>query len=368
MTTPPGTVVYTLTNWADTTHPDHGLLRAGVELSHREAEAFHGHPDFSEPFEGIFAEACRGEYYDRDFVVLRDDAPDGEVRGFLQVLYPLSDNTHLGFVWSEAQGRDTDLTVALLAEAERLAAARGRTSIMEWTDHREAADGEPVLDAATGAGRINPTDSLAAAYLACGWELEQTERHSILPLPVDQEMLDRFAAQSRAVAHPAYELVSWVDRTPDELLAGHARLNQAMSTDVPHGELDMEETVHTPERVRYNEDTLAAANKGYLAVAARHCESGEIVGFTRVDYPHVWPEAVFQAATLVLDGHRGHRLGMWMKADLLTRLRELRPDARRLHTWNASENDHMLSINVALGFEVRTVVAAWQKKLTPIHT
>lgn len=57
-----------------------------------------------------------------------------------------------------------------------------------------------------------------------------------------------------------------------------------------------------------------------------------------------------------------------MKADLLTRLRELRPDARRLHTWNASENDHMLSINVALGFEVRTVVAAWQKKLTPIHT
>lgn len=117
--------MYTLTNWADTTHPDHGLLRAGVELSHREAEAFHGHPDFSEPFEGIFAEACRGEYYDRDFVVLRDDAPDGEVRGFLQVLYPLSDNTHLGFVWSEAQGRDTDLTVALLAEAERLAAARG---------------------------------------------------------------------------------------------------------------------------------------------------------------------------------------------------------------------------------------------------
>jgi GNAT superfamily N-acetyltransferase len=36
--------------------------------------------------------------------------------------------------------------------------------------------------------------------------------------------------------------------------------------------------------------------------------------------------------------------------------------ARRIHTWNAEENAHMLAINVALGFRAVGVTGMWQKQ------
>jgi hypothetical protein len=54
---------------------------------------------------------------------------------------------------------------------------------------------------------------------------------------------------------------------------------------------------------------------------------------------------------------------MWVKAAMLRQLPEVRPQAARLHTWNAGENSYMLNINVALGFTKRGIESAWQKKL-----
>jgi len=42
-------------------------------------------------------------------------------------------------------------------------------------------------------------------------------------------------------------------------------------------------------------------------------------------------------------------------------LGELAPERTDVYTWNADENEHMLAINVALGFEVRGLSAEWQK-------
>lgn len=75
------------------------------------------------------------------------------------------------------------------------------------------------------------------------------------------------------------------------------------------------------------------------------------------------PEAAFQYNTIVRADHRGHRLGMLVKADNLRTLVEAYPRVRRLHTWNAGENRHMLAINEAMGFEVASVEGAWQRKL-----
>src|SRR5665648_590752 len=46
------------------------------------------------------------------------------------------------------------------------------------------------------------------------------------------------------------------------------------------------------------------------------------------------------------------------------RLREPRPGAERIHTWNDEENAYMLSINVALGFAPTGVIGMWQKRLS----
>lgn len=37
------------------------------------------------------------------------------------------------------------------------------------------------------------------------------------------------------------------------------------------------------------------------------------------------------------------------------------PQVRRVHTWNADENDHMRSINIALGFRAESSEGAWQE-------
>ena len=72
---------------------------------------------------------------------------------------------------------------------------------------------------------------------------------------------------------------------------------------------------------------------------------------------------MYQGDTLVLREHRGHGLGMLTKIAVLDALATVRPDAERIHTWNAQENAHMLAINVALGFRQTSVDAEWQRDL-----
>lgn len=76
------------------------------------------------------------------------------------------------------------------------------------------------------------------------------------------------------------------------------------------------------------------------------------------------PAVVHQEDTLVLDEHRGHRLGMWLKASNLRRAADSWTDAERIYTWNAEENSFMLEVNVALGFRPSGRTAGWQRVLT----
>ncbi len=62
----------------------------------------------------------------------------------------------------------------------------------------------------------------------------------------------------------------------------------------------------------------------------------------------------------MLREHRGRSLGLLVKVAVLDELARSRPSARRVHTWNAEENRHMLAINVALGFAPAGVEAEWQ--------
>ena len=72
----------------------------------------------------------------------------------------------------------------------------------------------------------------------------------------------------------------------------------------------------------------------------------------------------WQGDTLVHGDHRGHRLGMLVKVANLEAMAAERPSTRRVHTWNAGENQWMLAINVALGFRRVATEGAWQKRVT----
>jgi hypothetical protein len=80
-------------------------------------------------------------------------------------------------------------------------------------------------------------------------------------------------------------------------------------------------------------------------------DAGEVVGYNDLvvppqDLPNVW-----QWGTLVLAEHRGHRLGLAMKARGLQELqRRVGPERSRILTGNAEQNRYMVSINERLGF------------------
>jgi hypothetical protein len=52
---------------------------------------------------------------------------------------------------------------------------------------------------------------------------------------------------------------------------------------------------------------------------------------------------------------------MLTKLANLARLTEVAPDRTEVYTWNADENEHMLAINVALGFRRCGLEAVWQR-------
>jgi hypothetical protein len=136
-----------------------------------------------------------------------------------------------------------------------------------------------------------------------------------------------------------------------------------MSTDVPLAALDLEEDPWDAARIRDDERTYADSGRGYVVCAAEHVPTGRLVAYTEITYPLAAPEIAYQDDTLVLREHRGHRLGMLVKTANLRELDRLRPATRRIHTWNAEENAHMLAINVALGFRPSGVLALWQRRL-----
>jgi GNAT superfamily N-acetyltransferase len=290
----------------------------------------------------------------------------GSVLGSAGIDIPTAGNTHLAFVEIvvRPEARHRGIGRALLADAERIAADHGRRTLIASTQHRAepAIDDPHALVAPTGSGRISAADHDATFALAAGYTLEQAERYSVLTLPVRPSLLRELHDDAARKAGPDYRLITWGHRTPDEWAEQHATLFTRMSTEVPTAGLEMEEDPWDVGRLRATESDTAAAGQGSLTVVAEHVPSRTLAAFTTVTYPLDRPEVVFQGDTLVLREHRGRRLGMLVKTALLEHLRVARPGAKRIHTWNAEENAHMLGINVALGFEPTGVCGMWQKK------
>ena len=69
-----------------------------------------------------------------------------------------------------------------------------------------------------------------------------------------------------------------------------------------------------------------------------------------------------------MQAHRGHKLGLWMKAVMLERILRERPNAKFIRTGNANVNEHMLAINTDLGFRQAWSNTIWQLPLAEART
>ena len=89
--------------------------------------------------------------------------------------------------------------------------------------------------------------------------------------------------------------------------------------------------------------------------------SGRLVAWTTLAGPEDTPAHLWQNITIVDPEHRGHRLGMVVKLENLRHAREHRPELTAVDTSNASSNEHMLAINVAMGFRAIDSWMQWQQ-------
>lgn len=104
-----------------------------------------------------------------------------------------------------------------------------------------------------------------------------------------------------------------------------------------------------------------AQGRRFVETIAVERSTGELAAFTDVSVPAHDRTQAYQWNTLVLQEHRGRRLGQLVKAaNLRALLREL-PAVTRLVTWNADVNEPMLRVDRAMGFVPVGVITEWQK-------
>ena len=160
-----------------------------------------------------------------------------------------------------------------------------------------------------------------------------------------------------------YEIVSWTKRTPDELVDARAHLSSIMPTETPHVDLDVESEQWDAARVRHHEETTDRMGRDLLVAAARHRTSGELVGYSELSVSREHPGTAYQWDTLVVRGHRGHRLGGLLKVMTMRLLESGGYATKKICTSNSVLNGPMIAVNEALGARVAGGMVAWRKDL-----
>ncbi|HSN42958.1 MAG TPA: GNAT family N-acetyltransferase [Propionibacteriaceae bacterium] len=289
----------------------------------------------------------------------------GTLLAFAEIECPTRDNLHLAYidVQVEAPHRRQGIGTALYSAAEAWAIAKGRTVLMDWSEHHAPAVGEAKLVPPTDVGAI-PLDAGARFALRHGYALEQCERHSILNLPCDETALDRI--WSEALPHAsAYTLRTFEGRIPDDLVDAYVALLVHFTGEAPNAGLELEEEDWDVERIRRMEDRRLLSGRRVWNTVVTHDATGEMAAITELSCPNIGERVQhgFQNVTIVHSAHRGHRLGWLAKVANIRALQAGDPGRQRIHTWNAGENQWMLAINDAMGYQPRLVEGAWQKKL-----
>ena len=239
-------------------------------------------------------------------------------------------------------------------------------------DHRRQGHGTAALEAAyeicremgrpllgIGGWDGEHTRGFAAAT---GFELKSqaiNRRQVLAELPAG--LVDKLYDDALAQAGD-YELLRFFGGTPDELMDDVARLTAAIN-DAPLDDLEFEDEAFPPERIRAYEHSQRESGFRFRRLVARHRATGELAGHTVVTVDSERPQNGDQHDTAVVQKHRGHRLGVLLKAEMVRWLAEEEPELATIDTWNAESNDHMVFVNELLGYRIMGRVLEFQRRI-----
>lgn len=309
------------------------------------------------PFAGFWTEQEATAAFRNPDGFMRMDAyaafVDGEVVGVVHAMFPLNDNTE-----------KVHFSVSVPPAFRR----RGYgTALVEHVVGRARAEGRTVLigdtHIPTGAGEEHPHRRFAAA---CGFRLANTDIHRVRDLPVPDDQIQSWVDEA-APHHADYEITSFVDELPDQLVPSYVHLLNQLIVDAPTGEIEFEEGAMTVETFHAQARSLRDQGRTIFHTVATvgAGEAREAVAHSVIacppdgaDEPHL-----YQWATLVRRDHRGHRLGMATKAHNLRLVQKARPERTILHTHNAETNGPMVAINERMGFRPVETGAEYLREL-----
>jgi GNAT superfamily N-acetyltransferase len=270
--------------------------------------------------------------------------PGGEVVGYSFVAWDKNEPGNQHLRWCE---------IAVAREHRRRGVGR---ALLRRAVAAVADQGDNIVFMSQVTDRIPAGEEFARAIGATpGLEMKANQLDLTT---VDRAKLSEWAA----IAPAGYRLEQVDGPVPAKLVAPYIESASGMN-DAPRGDLRMDDWELNEAQIRDRESWMQQAGVERWLILAVHEETGAGAGFTEVTYDPRIPHVIWQQGTAVIDAHRGHRLGLWMKAAMLERILDERTKAVFIRTGNANTNARMLAINTQLGFRPAWSAALWQLTL-----
>jgi hypothetical protein len=178
---------------------------------------------------------------------------------------------------------------------------------------------------------------------------------------VDQSEVQRLWALAETTAAD-YCLERLQPPIADDVLGELVEVTAAIN-DAPMGALTYEDEKFDGQRLADFETAVKGRGEREYRVLARQRKTGEVGGHTMVVVHPLRPEVGGQADTAVARQHRGHRLGLLLKIDMMRWLADVEPQLKIIETWNNVDNNFMINVNEALGYRLSRVFNTYELRV-----